>query len=182
MKYIDTPQDFLNEKISPEHLDILYKDKEIRIYVPKSREASIFLDGDAAWCTSHDSKYFVGKGNDLGDGVWNEWNQKAVLYRIRFKGDKFYNQKIRLTWQFDGDFSWADTESNELWVLGRHKPFNLKILYSRMPSKSGQQVQKHELILEDVAKIPKTAIKIIYDYQQKMLKKLDDGELTFIPK
>lgn len=117
MKFLITEQQLktiteISDRIR-EQIDIIYQDKNLICFVPKTQESSKIYGSNANWCQRHKS------GFDM-------WSERGLLIRFLFKGGR----KIRTTYYFkkkrpfDDTYYWANENGWHVLTGQDENPFN----------------------------------------------------------
>jgi hypothetical protein len=162
----------LNE-LSPENrdkVDVIYKDSNLVVVVPKVYEMCKLYSKGTKWCSGGNLnlKEYMYNADEVMRDMFNKWSKDGILFRLLFRG----GDKLRLTWELDGGFSWGSggKEYKEItWHYIGKNPFDLRKL-TRMKSyweEKGIWDEGNEYIWQHLKLIPKGAADTIVEYYKK---------------
>lgn len=160
--------EYINEELSPsmrDKVDIVYRDTNLVILVPKTYEVSKKYSLKTRWCS-----------NDIG--MFLKHNERDNLYRLLFKNGK----KIRLTWSYVDEIGYGagchwgtgwDPEKTGIergsysWIhpLDNNEPFEFDIDQMKSKGFSDERIK----LAKDITELPQEAKEAIIEYQKKDL-------------
>ncbi len=155
-------QSKLNE-LSPENreqVDVLYKNSNMVVVVPKSYKMCDKYSKNTKWCSRDETMY-------------NIWREKGFLFRFLFP----HHNKIRLTWEWDGSFNWG-SGGNIPYIeisstyLNKQNPFDKDAIeqLKRFWTAKNYWHISNEYIYRYIKMIPDDAAKTVIDYYHSNVK------------
>lgn len=131
-----------------EQIEVIYQDKNIICFIPKTQEASKIYGRGANWCQRHN------QGFEL-------WSKRGLLIRFLFRGGR----KIRTTYFFkgndvEGKYYWANENGFHVLFGDTNNPFDAV-------HKEGRIRITEQDIIDHINLIPDECKKAVLEFIQK---------------
>ncbi len=143
--------------------DVIYNDGNVVVLVPRTYESCLSYSQNTQYCTKN--RYMYDTHNKRGDD----------MFRILFKD----GNKIRLTWDYDGSFSWGLGSGknyvvfSEKYNFNSENPFDFSLIEEQKKDASWWG-DDYDLLLKYMNILPKNSIEKITEYHEnkKMIGKV----------